>query len=93
VSVGAYSLSWVVGFLAVFAPAGLGVREAVMIATLHSQTIGPIALTVALVQRAISVVADAATGGAAVGLIGRRQLRQLRAASREATSGSDPPVT
>jgi uncharacterized membrane protein YbhN (UPF0104 family) len=94
VSVGAYSLSWVVGFLAVFAPAGLGVREAVMIATLHSQTTAWHAITaVALVQRALSVIADAATGGAAVGLVGRRQLRQLRAARQDARSGSDPPVT
>jgi uncharacterized membrane protein YbhN (UPF0104 family) len=92
VSVGTYSLSWVVGFLAVFAPAGLGVREAVMIAALHSQTTTAIAITVALVQRALSVVADAATGGVAVGLVGRRQHRQLRAASQDARSGSDPPV-
>ena len=90
VSVGAYSLSWVVGFLAVFAPAGLGVREAVMIAALHSQTTTAIAITVALVQRALSVVADAATGGAAVGLVGRRHLRQLRACRQDAPSGSDP---
>lgn len=92
VSVGAYSLSWTVGFLAVFAPAGLGVREAVMIAALHSQTTTAIAITVALVQRALSVVADAATGGVAVGLIGRRQLRKLRAAGQDAGSGSDPSV-
>ncbi|HYK70269.1 MAG TPA: lysylphosphatidylglycerol synthase domain-containing protein [Streptosporangiaceae bacterium] len=88
VSVGAYSLSWAVGFLAVFAPAGLGVREAVMIAALHSQTTAAIAITVALVQRALSVVADAATGGVAVGLIGRRQLRRMRAGRPDDGSGS-----
>ena len=38
VSVGAYSLSWAVGFLAVFAPAGAGVREAVMVAVLGTRT-------------------------------------------------------
>ncbi len=100
VSIGAYSLSWAVGFLAIFAPAGLGVREAVMIAALHSQTTIKIALTVALVQRALSVVADAAAGGVAVGLIGRRKLRQLRAAqeapagsAQDAPAGSAPPAT
>lgn len=94
VSVGAYSLSWAVGFLAVFAPAGLGVREAVMIATLHAQTTTAIAITVALVQRALSVVADAATGGIAVGLVGRRQLRQMRNASQDvAPAAPGPPTT
>ncbi len=82
VSVGAYSLSWAIGFLAVFAPAGAGVREAVMVAVLHTQTTTAIALTVALVARAFSVVADALTGAIASALVGRRRLRQLRAERR-----------
>ena len=90
VSVGAYALSWAVGFLAVFAPAGVGIREAVMTAALHSVTPLPIAFAVAVLQRAISVVADAATGGTAVGLIGRRQLRRLRSAGDDPSSGSGP---
>ncbi len=90
VSVGAYSLSWSIGFLAVFAPAGAGVREAVMIAVLHTQTTTAIALTVALVSRALSVVADAATGAAASALVGRRRLAQLRAERRYADPGSGP---
>jgi glycosyltransferase 2 family protein len=88
VSIGAYSLSWAVGFLAVFAPAGAGVREAVMVAVLHTQGTTAIALTVALVSRAISVVSDALTGAAASALVGRRRLRQLRAARRPAGPGS-----
>jgi len=91
VSVGAYSLSWAIGFLAVFAPAGAGVREAVMIAVLHTQTTGAIALTVALVSRGISVVADTLTGAAASALVGRRRLRQIRAARRRPDHG--PPGT
>ena len=82
VSVGAYSLSWSIGFLAVFAPAGAGVREAVMIAVLHTHTTASIALTVALVTRALSVIADALTGAAASALVGRRRLRQIRTARR-----------
>jgi len=93
VSIGAYSLSWAVGFVAVFAPAGVGVREAVMWAALGAVTTHPIALAVALLQRAISVVADAATGGIAVGLIGRRQLRELRAGREDDASASGPPST
>jgi uncharacterized membrane protein YbhN (UPF0104 family) len=78
-SIGAYSLSWAVGFIAVFAPAGAGVREAVMVAVLSTQTTTATALTVALVCRALSVVADAATGAAASALVGRRRLKRLRA--------------
>jgi len=72
VSVGAYSLSWAVGFLAVFAPAGAGVREAVMVAVLGARTTPATALTVALLCRALAVVADAAAGAAASALVGRR---------------------
>jgi glycosyltransferase 2 family protein len=79
VSVGAYSLSWAVGFLAVFAPAGAGVREAVMVAVLGARTTPATALTVALLCRAFSVVADAVAGTAAAALVGRRRLRRLRA--------------
>ncbi len=91
VSVGAYSLSWAIGFLAVFAPAGAGVREAVMVAVLHTHTTTPIALTVAVVTRAISVVADALTGAAASALVGRRRLRQLRAARQIPSDPSPAP--
>src|SRR6202012_2930728 len=64
-SVGSFSLSWVAGFVAVFPPAGAGVREAVMIATLGSRTTAATALTIALVTRALSVVWDVLTGAAA----------------------------
>ena len=81
VSVGAYALSWAVGFLAVFAPAGTGVREAVMVAVLHVRTTTSIALVIALVTRATAVLCDAATGGAAAALVGRARLKRLRASS------------
>jgi uncharacterized membrane protein YbhN (UPF0104 family) len=95
VSVAAYSLSWSIGFLAVFAPAGAGVREAVMVAVLHTQTTTAIALAVALVSRALSVVGDAVTGAAASALVGRRRIRQIRAARRltdDRPPASDGPV-
>jgi glycosyltransferase 2 family protein len=80
VSVGAYALSWAVGFLAVFAPAGAGVREAVMVAVLHVRTTTAIALVIALVTRATAVLCDAVTGAAAAALVGRGRLRRLREA-------------
>jgi glycosyltransferase 2 family protein len=79
VSVGAYSLSWSVGFLAVFAPAGAGVREVIMVAVLSARTGPGTAWTVALLCRALTVVADAVGGAAAAALVGRRRLRRLRA--------------
>ena len=79
VSVGSYALSWVVGFLAVFAPAGAGVREAVMVAILSTRMTSATGLSVALVSRALAVVSDAITGAAASALVGRRRLRLLRA--------------
>jgi uncharacterized membrane protein YbhN (UPF0104 family) len=89
VSIGGFALSWVAGYLAVFAPAGAGVREAVMVAVLSTQTKTSVALVVALVTRALSVVADAVAGALGASLIGRRQLRELR--SRR-SSDAPPPV-
>jgi glycosyltransferase 2 family protein len=93
VSIGGYSLSWVVGFVAVFAPAGAGVREAVMVAILSTHTTTAIALTLALVARAIAVVADALAGTAAAALVGRRRLRRLREARRLAAPGGSEPLS
>lgn len=75
---GAYALSWVVGFLALIAPAGLGAREAVIIAALSSRTTTGTALAIALLTRGLAVAADAATGLSAVALVGRARLRRLR---------------
>jgi len=78
VSVGGFALSWVAGYVALFAPAGAGIREAVMVAVLGTQTRTSTALVVAVVSRALTVVADGVAGGAAMALIGRRRLRELR---------------
>ncbi len=87
VSIGGYALSWVAGFLAVFAPAGAGVREAVMVAVLSSRTTAATALTIALVTRALAVVCDAITGAGAAALIGRRRLQELRAGRDQGAPG------
>jgi glycosyltransferase 2 family protein len=82
VSIGAYALAWTAGFVAVFAPAGAGVREAVMVAVLHGRTTTAIALTIALVTRATAVLCDGLAAAAAAALVGRRRLRELWAARR-----------
>ena len=77
-AIGAYALSWVVGFLAIFAPAGAGVREAVIVATLSTKTTAAIALTIALLIRALSVVSDGINATAAAALLGHDRLQRLR---------------
>lgn len=69
-AVGSYALAWVVGFLAFVAPAGVGAREAVMIALL-----GPVvgvggALSVALVSRIALTVADLGLAAVSTGVLG-----------------------
>lgn len=67
---GAFALAWLVGFLVVIAPAGLGAREAALAFLLGSVATGPQALSLAIVSRFIMTAADAI--GFAVGLaIGR----------------------
>ena len=72
-SVGGYAFAWSVGFVVVFAPAGAGPRDLLLVA-MFTQGLGLTAsgaLAVALVSRALTTVADllaAATAGA----LGRR---------------------
>jgi uncharacterized membrane protein YbhN (UPF0104 family) len=82
VAIAGYALSWVAGFLFIIAPAGAGVREAVLVAVMDLQNTATIGLTVALVSRALAVVADALAGATAAALVGGRRLRALRSASR-----------
>jgi glycosyltransferase 2 family protein len=74
--VSAYAFAWLIGFVIVFAPSGLGVREATLIALLSPQ-LGPAAATgVAVVLRFANIVGDVVAFGAvelAVSL--RRALR------------------
>jgi glycosyltransferase 2 family protein len=68
---GGFAFAWCVGFLVVFAPAGAGVRDVVLVAIL-SPTLGVgNATAVALVSRAVLTVADLVTAAAAAGF-GRR---------------------
>ena len=65
---GAFAAAWVAGFVVVIAPAGAGVREAVLVALLG----GPpgLALTLALLSRAVMTLADALWGLLGLGLRG-----------------------
>jgi glycosyltransferase 2 family protein len=75
VAVGAFAFAWAVGFLIVFAPAGAGVRELILVATLtpvlHS---AGAATVVALASRLITVLADLLCAAVAA-FVGRRGAR------------------
>lgn len=55
---GAYALAYVVGFLVIFAPGGLGAREAALVLALAPAVGQAEALVVALASRAVLTVAD-----------------------------------
>lgn len=82
-SSGAYALSWVVGFLAIIAPAGIGAREAVLVAALSGQSGTSAALAIALLTRGLAVAGDAITGLTAAALVGQGRFRRLRSAKTD----------
>jgi glycosyltransferase 2 family protein len=58
VATGAYALSWAAGFLVVVAPAGLGIREAVIVLTLSRVLPVADATAVAAVSRVVQTAGD-----------------------------------
>lgn len=77
-AVGAYALAWTLGLLVVFAPAGLGVREAVLVVALAPVVDAGAALVLAVLSRLVMTVADLAWAGA--GLLAARGRREETAA-------------
>ncbi len=71
-SVGGMALAFAAGLIFVPAPAGAGIREAVIVATFSALVPTPAALAVALASRVLLVVADVALAAGA-GLLGRRR--------------------
>ncbi len=70
---GAFALAWLVGFLVVFAPAGVGPREATFVVLLAAVATQPEALALALMSRFAMTLADAI--GLGGGLLVRRWRR------------------
>jgi glycosyltransferase 2 family protein len=62
---GAFACAWLAGFVAIYAPGGLGVREAVLVALLRGRLGTEDALVVAAASRVVFTIVD--LGGAAVG--------------------------
>lgn len=78
--IGGYAVSWAVGYIAVFAPGGLGVREAVLALVFSSITSVDLIAVYAAMNRIIWVIAEVLFG-----LFGMSQKR-IMSASPELTS-------
>jgi uncharacterized membrane protein YbhN (UPF0104 family) len=64
---GAFACAWLVGFVAIYAPGGLGVREAVLVVLLRGKIGAADALVVAAASRAVFTIVDCVA--AAVGVV------------------------
>lgn len=80
VATGAYAVAWLVGFLFVIAPAGLGAREAVLVVLLGSVTTPTGALALAVVSRAFMTIGDVVLAGLGAALAVRHRRRTAAAA-------------
>jgi uncharacterized membrane protein YbhN (UPF0104 family) len=88
---GVCCVAWLAGFVAVYAPGGLGVREAVLVGLLAGRLGTADALVVAAVSRVLLTLVDLALGGAGVVLLrGSRRRPSLQTATPAATS--EPPA-
>jgi uncharacterized membrane protein YbhN (UPF0104 family) len=65
--IGAFSIAWLTGLVAVFAPGGLGVREALLVALLRGRLGTADAVVLATASRAVLTIADLL--GAFVGVL------------------------
>ncbi len=74
---GAYVLAWLVGLVTPGVPAGIGVREAVLIFLLGGLSSGPVILLAVVIGRAITVLGDLLffAGGQIAGAWLRRRVR------------------
>ncbi len=71
---GGYAISWMVGFLVLVVPAGLGVRESIYTVVLKMAIPGPLAVIAALVTRVWQTLGELAA--ALVGLVLLRALKK-----------------
>ena len=69
---GAFTVAWLAGLLAIYAPGGLGVREAVLVALLHGRIGAADALVVAAAPRLVLVLADVLLAAVSTAALRRR---------------------
>jgi len=90
-AVGGYALSWTAGFLVLVLPAGLGVREAVLVLALSPALARDPALVLALVSRLFATVADLVWAGVGVALRPRNIARPATGAGTGSSTPADRP--
>jgi len=74
IALSGYAFAWCVGFIIIFAPAGAGARDALLVLALTPLVGSHQALAVALVSRGVNTVSDLLVAGGA--LVGRRRGRE-----------------
>jgi hypothetical protein len=77
---GTFAVAWLAGLLAIYAPGGLGVREAVLVALLHGRIGTADALVVAAASRLMLILVDVLLAGASTAALRRSRRPQLDAA-------------
>jgi uncharacterized membrane protein YbhN (UPF0104 family) len=87
--VGAFSAAWIAGLVAIYAPGGIGVREAVLVAVLHSRLGSADALALAATSRAVMTLIDVAVAAVGFFLLRGREAR-ARSHAPLATLSPDP---
>ena len=73
VLLGGYAMSWMLGFLVLIAPAGLGIREGVYTVILRTVMPEPIAIVSALITRVWMTISEAVMAGISLPLVARRR--------------------
>ena len=90
IALGGYAFAWCVGFVVIIDPAGAGIRDALLVATLAPVLAYQPAIAVALVSRAVNTVSDLLVAGAAAA--SRRRLRDAETPDNAAGGKDQPPV-
>jgi uncharacterized membrane protein YbhN (UPF0104 family) len=89
IALGGYAFAWCVGFILIFAPAGAGARDALLILALSPLVGGhQPALAVALVSRGVNTISDLLVAGAAA--FRRPRLASSSSAEDVPASAPDP---
>lgn len=89
VTVGAYAVAWLVGFVVVIAPAGIGPREGILILLLGSVAGGSAPLALAVISRVFMTIGDVVLAG--VGAVLAARHRRVTAASAPRPGTPVPP--
>ena len=89
VAVGAYAVAWLVGFVVVIAPAGIGPREGILVLLLSSVAGGSAPLALAVISRVFMTIGDVVLAG--VGAVLAARHRRVIAASAPRPGTPVPP--